>query len=99
MSVIKKYIQLAIAFLLGVLITYLAMSLHIAKQELKAKSSQSITDSTAIKTDPQPAEESPNGKHWLDERIEKQTTETQERIKQQQSQGDVLKSKFEEFVE
>lgn len=99
MTAFKKYIQIAIAFLLGVLITYLAMSLHIAKQELKAKSSKSITDSTVKKPDPQPADESPTAKHWLDERIEKQTTDTQERIKQQQSQGDELKSKFEEFVE
>lgn len=96
MTAFKKYTQLTIAFLLGVLITYLAMSLHLAKQELKAKSSQTLSEP---KLDPSSEKSNAeDANHWLDERIEQQTTETQERIKQQQSQGDELKSKFEEFA-
>lgn len=91
----KKYTQLMIAFCLGALITYLAMSLHIAKQELKAKTL--LTEGEA-KLDP-PKQDNEEEKYWLDERIEQQNTETEERIKRQQSKGDDLKSRFEEFIE
>jgi len=99
MNALKKYTPLILSFALGALITYLAMSLSLAKQELAEAlmKSKSIADHTkvAVTEDPKEKEE----KHWLKELEEQQAAETKERTKQQQSQGDTLKSQFDQFVE
>ncbi len=40
-----------------------------------------------------------NTKRWFEERMDEEATEPQERTKQQQSQGDKLKSQFDQFAE
>jgi predicted alpha/beta superfamily hydrolase len=99
MKAIKKYIPLVIAFALGAFMTYLLMSLSISNQRLTEalEKSKSTVDHTkvAVTVDPKEKEQ----KHWLRELEEQQAAESQERTKQQQSQGDKLKSQFDQFAE
>lgn len=104
MKALKKYIPLVIAFVLGALITYLAMSLKIAKQEFDREFNQGLieaksTDATVEVVEPQRPQKEKEQQHWLKELEEKQAAESQERTKQQQSQGDKLKSQFDQFAE
>jgi uncharacterized protein HemX len=104
MTAFKKNLSLIIAFILGVLITYFFMKQANALE--KMYSHATIMEANAkleaenkfLKKQFNPNSEKEQ-KHWLYERIEQQTAETEERIKQQQSKGDELKSKFEPFVE
>tara|TARA_B110000881_G_C18199000_1_gene328578 strand:+ start:45 stop:344 length:300 start_codon:yes stop_codon:yes gene_type:complete len=99
MKALKKYIPLVISFALGAFITYLLMSLSISNQRLTEAlgESQSTVDHTkeVVTEDPKEKEQ----KHWLEERIEQEAAETKDRTKQQQSQGDKLKSQFDQFSE
>ena len=91
MNVLRKNFTLIVSFILGVLITYLAMSLHHTRSELAE-----IREKEEIFSEER---EEATEKHWMDEMLEKQAEETEELIKSQQAEGDVLKKQFEKFAE
>lgn len=97
MITIKKTIPLILAFLLGVVITYLIMSLIQARGDVADLREQVVHSRNLIVQAPveKPAKE----KHWMDEMIEKNAAETQQRIKNQQAEGDAFRNKFKQIVE
>lgn len=98
MNSLKKNLPVVVAFLLGGIITYLAVSLNKARNDADALREE-------IKQMPVPVEavektkDAPETGHWMDELIDKQTAETEQRIKDQQAEGDDFKKQFDQFAE
>jgi len=89
----KPLLPVMASFILGVMITFLVMNLIQSRNEIKNLRDQ-LTQAE------KPVEKiKAEGKHWMDEMIEKRTKETEQRIKDQQAQGDDLKNQFEQFVD
>lgn len=94
----KKNLPLVAAFVLGGVIVYLVMSLMVARRELAdelARQKVERVEKDIGSEKDRDAEE----KYWLEERIEILNAETEELTREQESKGDELKSKFDEFVE
>lgn len=97
MNTLKKNFPLILAFLLGAVITYLAMSLMQVRREMDELRGQIVQSKD--KDREQVEKSSAKEKHWMDEMIEKRSAETEQRIKDQQAEGDDFKNQFEQFIE
>ncbi len=105
MKTLKKNLPLVIAFALGALITYFFMK-QVNALEIMYSKSNTIEATAKLKAENdflkrqlKPEQNEQEQKHWLKELEEQQAAETKERTKQQQSQGDKLKSQFDQFAE
>jgi len=90
MNTLKKNLPLLIGCVLGIIIGYLALTLHIANNELERSKAPATTQVIKI--------ESKANKYWLEQRIEQANEETEKRIKDQESEGDTARSVFEKFT-
>ncbi len=95
MNSLKKNLPLMIAVVLGVLITYLVMSLNRAREDLKKVNAIQVEASAPVLDEAPDKEE----KHWIEERIEQEGAATEQRIKEQEAEGDTFKNQFEKFAE
>ncbi|MGJ8655139.1 MAG: hypothetical protein ACSHX6_01710 [Akkermansiaceae bacterium] len=73
------------------------MSLKHSNEKLE-KAEREAAESKVVVRDVD-AGESMEEKHWIEERIEKEAEATEERIREQEAQGDALKNEFEKFAE
>ncbi len=103
MTSLKKNLPLVIAFCMGVIITYFFMRQAYQITDLVKQSShrdkvhQLEAEISRLNHELNPESKQKEEKYWFDERMEKQSEETEERTKEQQSQGDALKSQFDQF--
>lgn len=103
MNALKKILPVVIAFALGVIITYLFMNLNtnfeMFKQEAQSQESRMKLEAEILHLRKQlnPKDEGEEEKHWFDERIDQKAAETEKQTKKQQSQGDDMKSQFDQF--
>jgi len=89
----KRSLIPLMSFIGGVVITFLVMNYLQTRgkiEELREQLAQKEEQA-----EPPKAEE----KHWMDEMIEKRTQETEQRIKDQQAEGDEFKNQFQQYTD
>lgn len=102
MNALKKTLALVIAFALGVVITYVFLTMQFAAIQSAEQADRNQQELDALKEFYHQKELKEKAykteeKYWFDERLDQKAVETEKRTKQQQSEGDALKSQFDQF--
>lgn len=97
MSSPKKTLPLLAGTALGLLIGYLFLNLKYSNEKLEAAERKAAESKVVVQeVDSGEAKEE---KHWIEERIEEEGAAMEKRIREQEAQGDDLKSEFDKFAE
>lgn len=102
MIALKKILPLVIAFALGVAITYVFLTMRFVAIQSAEQTLRNQQELDAIKEFYHQKELKEKAykkeeKYWFDERLDQKAAETEKQTKKQQSQGDDMKSKFDQF--
>ena len=104
MTGLRKTIWGVSAFVIVVGITFVVMGLRSAMGEYERQRVESNENQEVLKEvlELQKKELEERGankeRHWIEERIEQEGAATEERIREQEAQGDDLKNEFEKFA-
>ena len=88
----KSPLPLVMSFILGGVITFLVMNLLQSRNEVETLRNQLTQNKNSTE------QTNSQDKHWMDEMIEKRAKETEQRIKEQQSEGDAYQNQFQQFA-